>query len=269
MKMKEEVNANAGVVVQFGWKDGLPVSVELKKEDRPNMIIHGQAGSGKTTMLQNIVTNLNAMYKPGAININIIDDATMPSWANYVMSNRQTVNGKIVDVCTRYFKANPSLGYTTDMFDYYTSMAEFRAKSRISSTKDSDEYCIWVEDNNSDPVVIIVDEYQRFIDTKSEKSFVRMVKAIYEFGAETDMHLIMASQSSKGTKVALGPNIWNSFKINIALKNDPEFIYSTFNKYLDFGNEKYTGYYLEYGKEEPTKFTINKPDTGGYVSLID
>lgn len=263
---EREIKKYAGVDVPFGWKDGKAIAVTLKNEDRSNMLIHGGTGSGKTTLLQNIVSNLNVMYKREDVTIAIIDAGLSSSWGSFL-----PVGPKVEHLHNFYCKASLASRLTEELFDYFSAMAEFRSKSlNLSDLDDVDMFNSFADAKNKmETVVIIIDEYQRFIGTKSEKSFVRMVKAINEFGYNTDMHLIMSSQSSKGTKVALDNSVWDSFAINICLEADENVVAGTVQKFVPFEHRAYEGYYLMYGDKEPVKFNIGGPCKDKEVELIE
>lgn len=265
--MKErEIKKTAGIDVPFGWKDDKAIAVTLNNEDRPNMLIHGGPGSGKTTLLQNIVLNLNVMYKREDVTIAIIDAGLGSSWGKFL-----PVGPGVEHLHKFYCKANPSARLVSEMFDFFSAMAEFRSKSlNLSDLDDVNMFNDYADEKNKmETVVIIIDDYQRFIGTKSEKAFVRMVKAINEFGYNTDMHLIMSSQSSKGTKVALDPTVWDSFAINICLEADESVVAGTVQKFVNFKSGNYEGYYLMYGDKEPVKFNIGNPCKDKNVELIE
>lgn len=259
-------NKKAGVIVPFGYDEEKKhiIAMELENSDRPNMLVHGLAGSGKTTLLKSIVNGLNNVYDRKDILISVIDASIGGDWKDFLCNGH-----KHITLCNDFCYVNPAMLSIADRFDYYSAMAEYRSKSiTMKDYDDIDEFNAY-EEEKFKTVVIIIDEYQRFIGTASEKSFVRLVNAISNYGYNTDMHLIMSSQSSKGTKVALTTKIWDDFGIKICLKADELTQKDTVGSLVNFGKHDFDGYYLTYGADEPVKFYVGGGTDSDVILLIN
>ena len=258
-KMKEENRINTtpkkyeGVNVKFGVNDaGEAVAIKLDRTTRPNIRIHGGSGSGKTVLLKTIIGNLNAEYGNSDIDIFMIDASIGGGYRDYVAPKGGQWKIRF------YNYANPMVASCMDVFDYLTAMAEYRVKSL--SLYGVDDIESW---NNTFPeqfrsVVIIIDEYQRFFGTSSEKSFCNMVNTIASVGYDVDMHIIMASQSDKGTKIGLNETARDSFELNICLKCYDELTSTNTVGIPDAMNLKIgEGFFVQRDSREPVHFKVN------------
>lgn len=217
---------------------------------KPHIAIWGRTGSGKTTMLYYIVSEL--------------------------MSNDSEIyiaDGKHEFIGLKNFYPPDHIAEEPKMILGVLHMVVKKMNQRqyvvADEVKKKGVLSLTAKDLNLKPVVLIIDEVASVLaqlSVKDKNKFVRLLMQIVQKGRSAGVFLIVASQSP-ATDV-LPNSIRSQFGTKILLGSASDEVQRmAFGTVATIGNvPAYTGYYLIDGEVRPKKYFV--PDLGEWANLV-
>jgi len=159
--------------IPIGLKIGDEVQYLDLRKDGPHGLLIGQTGSGKSELLQTIITSLAVLYHPGEVNFLLIDYK-----AGLALEPFRRLPHTIG------FLSNVS---STALIDRFITMLRAEAMRRE----------IYIKEGRAIPrLVIIIDEFAEM--AKRTESVLDELFTITRVGREIGMHLLLSAQRPEG-----------------------------------------------------------------------
>ena len=202
----DEISPAKGLYGYVGEKsDGTPAIVDLS--DRPNMIIGGTTGSGKSTAMHAMLLSMMYRYSPQQLEVHIID--TKPEFATFY---RGCPHVKVVAT-----EMNDAMAIATNICDRVHERSRFMNGQNITDYNKANP-------NSAIPrVVLIMDESDAVLSehmTGPAKMFAKEIRNAVRLtaaqGRMAGIHIIIASQKPDAKNI--GTEIKSNIDTRLALK---------------------------------------------------
>ena len=253
--LKEKNKNNNFLEVPIG-KDNFANEIEFILGDQfqtYHSIIIGTTGSGKTSLINNILYETSKRYSPDEVSFILMD--YKPGSIEFIRF-KQNPNVKII-------VANPNdFQIALKTFLYIKYIIEKRAQLfHDLSVKDINEYNSLNNIQKIKRIIVIIDEFQRLLNKEfsDNKHLNQYLSDFMRVGRAYGIHFILSTQSLQNIK--LNDDILSSIKLRIALKVNDKYdlgrIFDHNSNELILNLNKYQAIYNSDGGREKANILVN------------
>lgn len=181
-----------------------PIIIDMQDANNPHMLIAGQSGSGKSVLLNCIITNIMMNYSPDDVKMILIDPKSVE------MRLYRQSPFLLKDVITNIDGAIETLQYLTkEMDNRYNKFLEFNTSNLKSFNKKSP--------NRLHKIFVVFDEFGDYMaqDKKAAAEIERNIIRITQKGRAAGIHMIISTQSPKADIITT--TIKNNLPSRVAL----------------------------------------------------
>jgi len=175
-------------------------------EEGAHLAIYGEPGSGKTTLIQTIITSLALDHPPSDVNIYVIDFGgrllrmyeTLPHVGGVVTADEEERLQRLLDYLLREMdRRREILGGA--------KVATLREYRRMGKT-------------DLPAILVILDNYANFIEAneEAEDTIIKMVRD----GGNLGIHLVLTATSASALRFRVSSNITLAVALNLVEKSD-------------------------------------------------
>lgn len=166
-----------------------------KKSDSYNAFITGMSGTGKTTLLNNIILHIAEKYTSNEIQL-------------YLMDYKEGVEFQVFKEhpnCRKIFLDNEDLAAATTLLEEFVEMTKIRGNLfKQQHVSDIDEYNNLNDIDHIPRMILIIDEVHRLFTGswgKKEK-FTKLLEDISRRGRSFGIHFILSTQTLAGIEIS-------------------------------------------------------------------
>lgn len=171
--------------------------------------IAGTNGTGKTTLINNIILGIAEKYTSKQVRL-------------YLMDYKQGVEFQVFENhpnCERLFLDNTNVNAAIELVDEFSDLIKFRSELfKQSSVSNIDNYNAKNTDNPIPRTLLIIDEVQRLFSGgyKEQSHFEQQLEYVVRQGRSFGIHIIMSTQTLTGANIS--PAIMSQIPLRIAFK---------------------------------------------------
>jgi S-DNA-T family DNA segregation ATPase FtsK/SpoIIIE len=185
---REWLSRAAGRLVVGQCPDGAMLTADLSDAGTPHLLVAGQAGSGKSVLLQSIVASLVQFHGPAAIRFTLVD----PKRVTFIGAGFKAAVAAHLDGPIR-FDIEDTLPVIEQLVDAMEERYRLFESAQVVDLQEFNEQAS--DEQRIERRVLVIDEFQDLItDKASSQAFFGGIKRLGAKARAAGIHLILATQ---------------------------------------------------------------------------